>query len=73
MTNCSTVMVVGWIRQGKSPEVACLLACKRIVENNRMRRLQDGQGSGCIKGPAGYALHDGTEARLLEAANLYRA
>jgi N4-(beta-N-acetylglucosaminyl)-L-asparaginase len=41
MTNCSSVMIVEWMARGKSPEEACLEACKRIVEHNKMRRLQD--------------------------------
>ncbi len=44
LLNCSSVMVVEWMRQGKSPEEACLLACKRINERQREKRLQDGQG-----------------------------
>jgi N4-(beta-N-acetylglucosaminyl)-L-asparaginase len=30
LLNCSSVMIVEWMRQGKSPEEACLLACKRV-------------------------------------------
>jgi len=41
LTNCSAVMIVEWMAQGKSPEEACLEACKRIVGHNIMRRLQD--------------------------------
>jgi len=44
LLNCSSVMIVEWMRQGKSPEEACLLACRRIVDHNRMRRLQDSAG-----------------------------
>jgi len=44
LLNCSSVMVVEWMRQGKSPEEACLLACKRINERQREKRLQDEQG-----------------------------
>jgi N4-(beta-N-acetylglucosaminyl)-L-asparaginase len=44
LLNCSSVMIVEWMRQGKSPEEACLLACKRIVDRNRERRLLDKQG-----------------------------
>jgi N4-(beta-N-acetylglucosaminyl)-L-asparaginase len=32
------------MRQGKSPEEACLMACKRIVDHNKMRRLKDDGG-----------------------------
>ena len=41
---CSSVMVVEYMRQGKSPEEACLQAAQRIVGQTKMRRLQDGQG-----------------------------
>lgn len=44
LLNCSCVMIVEWMRQGKSPEEACLLACKRIVDRNRERRLMDKSG-----------------------------
>lgn len=30
LLNCSSVMIVEWMRQGKSPEEASMLACKRI-------------------------------------------
>ena len=41
---CSSVMVVEYMRQGKSPESACLAACERIVKQTKMRRLLDDQG-----------------------------
>jgi N4-(beta-N-acetylglucosaminyl)-L-asparaginase len=41
---CSSAMIVEFIRQDKSPEEACLMACKRIVEKTRMKRLLDEQG-----------------------------
>jgi N4-(beta-N-acetylglucosaminyl)-L-asparaginase len=44
LLNCSSVMIVEWMRQGKSPEEACLLACKRINDRCREKRLQDDQG-----------------------------
>jgi N4-(beta-N-acetylglucosaminyl)-L-asparaginase len=44
LLNCSCVMIVEWMRQGKSPEEACLLACKRINDRCREKRLQDDQG-----------------------------
>jgi N4-(beta-N-acetylglucosaminyl)-L-asparaginase len=44
LINCSSVMIVEYMRQGKSPEEACLMACKRIVEHNRMRRLKNDDG-----------------------------
>lgn len=42
LLNCSSVMIVEWMRQGKSPEEACLLACKRISDRQREARLMDG-------------------------------
>lgn len=44
LINCNSVMVVEWMGQGKSPEEACLMACKRIVDHNKMKRLQDNSG-----------------------------
>ncbi|HCV43855.1 MAG TPA: asparaginase [Bacteroidetes bacterium] len=44
LINCSSVMIVEYMRQGKSPEDACLMACQRIVDHNRMRRLKDDRG-----------------------------
>jgi N4-(beta-N-acetylglucosaminyl)-L-asparaginase len=39
LVNCSSVMIVEFMRQGKSPEEACLMACKRINDHIRERRL----------------------------------
>ena len=44
LTNCSCVMVVEYMRQGKSPEEACLMACKRIADHNIEARLKDADG-----------------------------
>ncbi|HEY6191748.1 MAG TPA: N(4)-(beta-N-acetylglucosaminyl)-L-asparaginase [Bacteroidota bacterium] len=44
LLNCSSVMIVEWMRQGKSPDEACLLACKRINDRTREKRFQDNQG-----------------------------
>ncbi len=41
---CSSVMIVEWMRQGKSPEQACLLACERIGKQTKMKRLLDDKG-----------------------------
>jgi N4-(beta-N-acetylglucosaminyl)-L-asparaginase len=41
---CSSVMVVEYMRQGKSPEAACLQACERIVHQTKMRRLLEDDG-----------------------------
>ena len=44
LVNCSCVMVVEFMRQGKSPEQACLEICKRIADHNKMARLQMDDG-----------------------------
>jgi N4-(beta-N-acetylglucosaminyl)-L-asparaginase len=90
LVNCSSVMVVEYMRQGKSPEQACLDACKRIVDHNRMRRLRDENGRPNFdvkfyavnkKGEIGaagmfdggrFAVHDGTSARFVPMAFLYK-
>jgi N4-(beta-N-acetylglucosaminyl)-L-asparaginase len=90
LLNCSSVMVVEFMRQGKSPEEACLKACQRIVDHNKMRRLKGDDGhpnfdvkfyalnkkgefaSASIFNVGKMAVHDGTEARLVESAYLYR-
>jgi N4-(beta-N-acetylglucosaminyl)-L-asparaginase len=41
---CSSAMIVEYMRQNNSPEVACLMACKRIAAQTRMKRLLDDQG-----------------------------
>lgn len=41
---CSSVMIVEYMRQGKTPEEACLLACKRISNQTKERRILDEQG-----------------------------
>lgn len=41
---CSSVMIVEWMRQGKSPEQACLMACERIAKQTKMKRLLDENG-----------------------------
>jgi N4-(beta-N-acetylglucosaminyl)-L-asparaginase len=44
LINCSCVMIVEYMRQGKSPEQACLEACKRIADHNKVRRLKENSG-----------------------------
>jgi N4-(beta-N-acetylglucosaminyl)-L-asparaginase len=44
LISCNSVMIVEWMRTGKTPEEACMMACKRVVEHNRQRRLQDDRG-----------------------------
>ena len=41
---CSSVLIVEAMGQGKSPEEACLMACKRIAAQTRMKRLLDNEG-----------------------------
>jgi N4-(beta-N-acetylglucosaminyl)-L-asparaginase len=41
---CTSVMVVEFMRQGKNPQEACLLACERIARQTKMARLLDKQG-----------------------------
>lgn len=36
---CSSVNIVEFMRQGKSPEAACRLACERIARQTKMKRL----------------------------------
>ena len=83
-------MVVEYMRQGKSPEEACLEACKRIADNNKLARLKNAQGrpsfdvkfyaldkqgrhgSACLYEEGEYAVDDGTGARLLPSAYLFK-
>lgn len=44
LVSCSSVLIVEFMRQEKSPEEACLMACKRIAEQTKMKRLLDEQG-----------------------------
>lgn len=44
LLSCASVMIVEYMRQGKSPEEACLMACKRIAAQTKMKRLLDQQG-----------------------------
>ena len=44
LVNCSSVMIVEYMKRGESPEEACLLACKRIVEHTKEKRLLDLDG-----------------------------
>jgi N4-(beta-N-acetylglucosaminyl)-L-asparaginase len=41
---CSSVMVVEFMRQGKSPQQACIMACERIAHQTKMKRLLDDEG-----------------------------
>ncbi len=44
LLSCASVMVVEFMRDGTSPEEACLKACQRIAGQTRMKRLQDDRG-----------------------------
>jgi N4-(beta-N-acetylglucosaminyl)-L-asparaginase len=44
LENLSSVLIVEFMRQGKSPEEACLMACQRIMEHTKMKRLQNDDG-----------------------------
>lgn len=44
LLSCSSVMIVEYMRQGKSPEDACLMACRRIASHTKEKRLLDDQG-----------------------------
>ena len=35
LANCSSFMIVEFMRQGKSPEDACLLTCERIAKHTK--------------------------------------
>ena len=44
LLNCSSVMIVEYMRMGSSPEEACLKACQRIVDHTKERRLLNESG-----------------------------
>lgn len=44
LLSCSSVMIVEWMRQGASPEEACLKAAKRVADHTKMRRLLNDDG-----------------------------
>jgi N4-(beta-N-acetylglucosaminyl)-L-asparaginase len=44
LLSCSSVMIVEYMRQGKSPEQACIMACERIARQTKMKRLLDDKG-----------------------------
>lgn len=44
LVGCSSFLIVELMRQGKSPEEACLEACKRIADHNKEPRLRDKNG-----------------------------
>ena len=44
LLSLASCMVVEYMRQGKSPEEACLMSCERIARQTKMKRLLDDQG-----------------------------
>jgi N4-(beta-N-acetylglucosaminyl)-L-asparaginase len=44
LVNCSSVLIVEYMRQGKSPEEACIMMLKRILNNIKEKRLLDPEG-----------------------------
>ena len=44
LLNCTSFAVVEFMRNGASPEEACLMACQRIVDHNKVARLRDDEG-----------------------------
>jgi N4-(beta-N-acetylglucosaminyl)-L-asparaginase len=90
LVNCSSRMIVDLMREGKSPEQACLAVVQNVVDHTRMKRLlgPDGRpafdvafyavnihgeyGGARIFSGGSYAVHDGTEARLVPFRYLYK-
>ncbi|MBI4427693.1 MAG: N(4)-(beta-N-acetylglucosaminyl)-L-asparaginase [Ignavibacteriales bacterium] len=44
LLSCSSVMIVEYMSQGKSPEQACIMACERIARQTKEKRLIDEKG-----------------------------
>lgn len=44
LLNCTSFAVVEFMRNGAAPEEACLKACQRIVDHNKVARLRDDRG-----------------------------
>ena len=44
LLNCSCFAVVEFMRDGATPEEACLEACQRIVDHTKVARLRDDEG-----------------------------
>jgi N4-(beta-N-acetylglucosaminyl)-L-asparaginase len=89
--NCGSFTVVEFMRQGHSPEEACIQALKRIAEKStgQPRLLnEDGlprfglnfyainkkgeYGGASMWSGSKFAIHDGTENKLIESAYLYK-
>lgn len=88
---CGSNMVVEFMRDGSSPEEACLQALKRIVEKAKLwpeRMDEQGRprfslnfyavnkkgeyGGANIWSGARFSLHDGTQAKRLDSAYLFK-
>ena len=90
LQNCSSFMIVEYMRGGLSPEQACLEMLKRVADHTEPR-LRDSQGrptfgltfyalakdgrfgAASMWSDCKYAVHDGTEARLLSGSYLYKS
>jgi N4-(beta-N-acetylglucosaminyl)-L-asparaginase len=90
LQNCSSFMIVEFMRGGLSPEQACLEMLKRVADHTEPR-LRDSQGrptfgltfyalakdgrfgAASMWSDCKYAVHDGTEARLLNGVYLYQS
>lgn len=90
LLNCSCRMVVEFMRNGRSPEQACLDVLTSIVQHTRMSRLRDANGRPRfevelyalnVRGQYGgariydngmFSVHDGTEAKHVPLAYLYK-
>ncbi|MBN1447709.1 MAG: N(4)-(beta-N-acetylglucosaminyl)-L-asparaginase [Bacteroidetes bacterium] len=91
LLSLASFLIVERMRQGDTPTDACLFACRRIVEQTKMKRLLDKtgrpafnvnfyaltihgeHGSASIWSGKKYAVNDGGESRLLDAAFLYQS
>lgn len=89
LQNCSSFLIVELMRNGKSPQTACLEALTRIADRTEPRLrdrngrpafglafyalARDGRhGSATMWSGGKYAVHDGTEAKLVESAYLFK-
>ncbi len=89
LQNCSSFMVVEFMRNGRTPEAACLEMMQRVADHTepRLRRkdgkphydlklyalAKDGRFGGASMWSGGkFAVHDGSAAKLVDCACLYK-
>ena len=89
LQNCSSFLVVEYMRAGKSPEQACLDVLRRVADHTEPRLrdkagrarfslklyavAKDGRyGAASMWSGAKFAVHDGTKARHVDCAYLYK-